>query len=87
MEESPDAQPGPRETWLRQCEAHLRLLRPSLSAHDAEVVALLAFGSAADLVPEDAAAVYAEVLAAGVPVGDLKRWMKAAAAGGADAGG
>ena len=79
MGESLDREPTPRETWLRRCEAHLLGLRPSLSAHEVDVVALLAFGSGSDLVPEDAAAVYAEVLAAGVPVADLKRWMRDAA--------
>lgn len=40
-----------------------------------DVVAQLAFDSASDLAPEEAAAVFAEILDARVPVHDLKRWM------------
>ena len=71
--------PGPRDVWLRRCEARLHELRPSLAVSDVAVVAMLAYGTASDLAPEEAAAVYGEILAAGVPVLDLKRWMKGAA--------
>jgi hypothetical protein len=73
-----DATQVPPDVWLRRCEARLRELRPSLVDKEAEIVARLAFGTGSDLDPEEAAAVYAEILDAGVPVADLKRWMRGA---------
>lgn len=61
--------------WFGRFTAHLRELRPSLIEKEAAEVAQVAFGSASDLEPEAAAAVFGEILNARVPIHDLKRWM------------
>ncbi|MEQ1684181.1 MAG: hypothetical protein ABL916_11065 [Burkholderiaceae bacterium] len=63
------------DEWIRRFAARLGELRPPVAGGEAMEVAQLAFGSANDLAPEEAAAVFAEILDARVPVHDLKRWM------------
>lgn len=61
---------------MSRCAARLRHLRPAIPHADAAQVATVAFDSAKDLHPEEAAQVFIEVLNAGVPVHDLKRWLR-----------
>lgn len=70
-----DAPSSTNDEWIRQFAARLRELRSSVSDREALEVAQLAFDSASDLAPEEAAVVFAEILNARVPVHDLKRWM------------
>lgn len=72
MSEVPDSR---NEEWFSRFTVRLRSLRPSLGELDAAEVAQVAFDSASDLEPEEAAAVFGEILNARVPVHDLKRWM------------
>lgn len=70
-----DAPSSSNDEWVSRFTARLRELRPSLIEQEAAEVAQVAFDSASDLEPEDAAAVFGEILNARVPVHDLKRWM------------
>lgn len=70
-----DSLSSSNEEWFSRCTTRLRELRPSLTEQDAAEVSQVAFDSASDLEPEDAAAVFGEILNARVPVHDLKRWM------------
>ncbi|MDP3822812.1 MAG: hypothetical protein Q8R33_15175 [Burkholderiales bacterium] len=70
-----DAPSSSNEEWFGRFTTRLRELRPSLIEQEAAEVAQVAFDSASDLEPEDAAAVFGEILNARVPVHDLKRWM------------
>lgn len=66
------------DEWIRRFAARLRELRPSVpdvEAAEVAEVAQVAFTAANDLEPEEAAAVFGEILDARVPVHDLKRWM------------
>jgi hypothetical protein len=65
----------PHDEWVRRFAARLRELRPSVTEEAIEV-GLVAFDRASDLDPDDAAGVFVEILNAGVPVHDLKRWTK-----------
>jgi hypothetical protein len=71
-----DVPESPRDKWIDRFVARLRILRPSLADSETAVVALVAFEGGKDLDPEDAAAEFDEILAVGVPVGDLRRWMQ-----------
>ena len=64
------------EQWVQRFSVRLRELQPVLREEDAAQVAHVAFHSANDLDPAEAAEVFAEILAASVPVHDLKRWIK-----------
>lgn len=64
-----------RDEWVGRFALRLRELRPSLPDHEVADVAQVAFESASDLEPEEAAAVFGEILNARVPIPDLKRWM------------
>lgn len=70
-----DSPSSSNEEWFSRCIARLLELRPPLTEQEAAEVAQVAFDSASDLEPEDAAAVFGEILNARVPVHDLKRWM------------
>jgi len=64
-----------RNEWVRHFVARLHELRPSTRDEELIQAALVAFDTANDLDPNDAAAVFTEILNAGVPAHDLKRWM------------
>ena len=64
-----------RNDWILQLAARLRELRPSLEADEANEVAVVAFDTASDMDPEDAAEVFGDILNAKVPVQELRRWV------------
>jgi hypothetical protein len=61
--------------WARCFVARLLQLRPSLTETEASEVALVAFETASDIEPHDAAEVFGGVLDAKVPIHDLRRWV------------
>lgn len=65
-----------RDEWVARFVARLRNLRGSLPVDEAKDVALIAFETAGDLTPEDAAVVFGEILDAKVPIHDLRRWTR-----------
>ena len=67
-----------RQEWMRRFADCLLALRPSTGREAAHEVAHAAFMVASDMVPDDAAEVFCDVLNANVPVHDLRRWMNKA---------
>ena len=65
----------PREEWIRQFADHLQQLQPLMSGPQCTDLANAAFASSNDLEPEDAAAVFSEILDASVPLNDLNRGL------------
>lgn len=70
-----DAPPTcPRDEWIERFSARFRKLQLLLSDKQTSDVASAAFESASDIEPEEAAVVFGEIMDAGVPLEDLKRW-------------
>jgi len=55
--------------------ARLHELRPRIGHDQVLGVASGAFNVAGDIEPEEAAVVFVEILDAGVPPADMKRWL------------
>jgi hypothetical protein len=64
------------DEWIERFSARLRELQPLISQAQALEVASVASQSASDMEPEEAAVEFLDVLNAGVPVKDLKRWLQ-----------
>jgi hypothetical protein len=65
-----------RDEWNERFSARLRELQPLISQEQALEVASVASQGAIDMEPEVAAVEFLDVLNAGVPVKDLKRWLQ-----------
>lgn len=66
----------PRNEWIQRFSLRLRELQQVICDEQSKDVALAAFPTSNDLEPEDAAAVFSEILDARVPANELKRWVK-----------
>lgn len=64
------------DKWFTRFALRLRELSPPTSEPDALEIAQVAFDRANDMEPEDAAAVFGEILVAHVSVHDLRAWLK-----------
>lgn len=64
-----------REEWEGRFCARLHELRPRIGDKQRLDLASGAFKVADDIEPEEAAVVFAEILDAGVPLADMKRWL------------
>jgi len=61
----------PRDEWFERLSARLCKLQPGISHEQAIDIASAAFPTASDLEPEEAAAVFGDILDALVPLDDL----------------
>lgn len=66
----------PRDEWVERFSVRIHELRPSVNHGQSLKIAVIAFSNASDIEPEDAAAVIAEILDAGVPLEELNRLLR-----------
>jgi hypothetical protein len=65
----------PHGEWVRRFSVCFQALQPIVTEQQSIDVAMAAFPSSNDLEPEDAAAVFSEILDASVPLNELNRPM------------
>jgi hypothetical protein len=72
-----EAQPTcSRDEWVERFSTRFRALQPLVSLAQAVEVASAAFPTANDIEPEEAAAVFGEILDASVPLKEVNRWLR-----------
>ena len=71
-----DVQFCPRNEWIERFSARFRELAPLVSHDQSVEIASAAFQKVNDMVPEEVAVVFGEILDANVPLNDLERWLR-----------